>query len=81
MSMLYASFGVARWQGALLALHDILVATWSRICSVHTKGSVTKKDDRPWEYYDHRSVYLHTPNALLTHPLGLITHPNYQVRQ
>ena len=44
MSMLYASFGVARWQGALLALHDILVATWSRICSVHTKGSVPKKD-------------------------------------
>jgi hypothetical protein len=42
--MLYASFGVARWQGALLALHDILVATWSRICSVHTKGIVIKKD-------------------------------------
>ncbi|KAN0066630.1 Transcriptional activator of glycolytic enzymes domain containing protein [Elaphomyces granulatus] len=38
MSMLYASFGAARWQGALLALHDILVATWSRICSVHTEG-------------------------------------------
>jgi hypothetical protein len=28
-----------------------------------------------------RSVYLHTPRALFTHPLGLITHSNYQVRQ